>query len=275
MMLIDGRPEDRLPAGDRGLHFGDGVFETMAVDAGRVLCLDRHLARLEHGCARLGIPAPALQALQGECERVCEGVGRAVVKILVTRGVGGRGYAPDPDASPTRIVARYPWPAYRPGIRNEGAAVRICETRLGRNPRLAGIKHLNRLEQVLARCEDDPLGCDEGIMLDDRERVVEGISSNVFTVHDGRLRTPEIVECGVAGVVRAVVIEQARALTGSDAAVGHLGLDELLAADECFLTNSLIGVWPVNAIGDRAMSPGPVTARVQETLIARGAITGD
>ena len=245
MMLVDGAERTHLSAQDRGLHFGDGVFETMAIDAGRVLELHRHLGRLEAGCARLAIPAPTRDVLEAECARISADAGRAVAKIIVTRGGGGRGYAAGPAEPPTRIVARYPWPAYRADIRREGARVRICETRLGRNPRLAGMKHLNRLEQVLARNEAAADGFDEGLMLDDRDRVVEGVASNLFAVRGGRLHTPDLAECGVAGIVRDVVIEEAAALTGHAAVIGALSVADVREADECFLTNSLIGVWPI------------------------------
>lgn len=275
MMLIDGKVTDRLSALDRGLHFGDGVFETMAVHAGRALCLDRHLARLEEGCARLNIPPPGPAILEQECARVAQGTARGVLKVVVTRGTGGRGYAPRPEATPTRIVAAYPWPRYRDGMRSEGVAVRICQTRLGRNPRLAGIKHLNRLEQVLARGEGADQDWDEGLMLDDRDRVIEGTASNVFVVHEGRLRTPDLTQCGIAGIVRALVLEEARAETGHAPEVAALGVADLMGADECFLTNSLIGIWPIKAIDGVAISVGSLAHRLQTRLAARGVIIGD
>ena len=275
MMLIDGRLQDTLPAADRGLHFGDGVFETMAVDAGRALCLDRHLARLTAGCSALGILAPEHAILEEECARACHGIDRGVLKVMVTRGGGGRGYAVEEGAAVTRIVARYPWPAYAVNSRKNGVAVRICQTRLGRNPRLAGIKHLNRLEQVLARNEQDPGGRDEGLMLDDRDHVIEGIMSNVFVYRDGRLSTPLLFECGVAGIVRDLVLETAQEITGSAPLVEELGVDDLLTADECFLTNSLIGIWPIQSIEQHAMGVGPVTHELQTLLSDRGAICRD
>ena len=275
MILIDGQRQDTLPATDRGLHFGDGVFETMAVDAGRALCLERHLARLTAGCSRLGIVAPERAILEAECARACHGIDRGVLKVLVTRGTGGRGYAVEEGAPVTRIVARYPWPPYAADSRNNGVAVRICETRLGRNPRIAGIKHLNRLEQVLARNEQDPDRRAEGLMLDDRDYVIEGIMSNVFVYRDGRLCTPQLVECGVAGIVRDLVLETAEQVTGSPPRVEALSVDDLLSADECFLTNSLIGIWPIKSIEQRAVPVGPVAHEMQTLLIDLGAISRD
>ena len=275
MMLIDGRLQDTLPASDRGLQFGDGVFETIAMDGGRALCLDRHLARLAAGCSALGILAPERAILEEECARVCDGMDRGVLKVMVTRGTGGRGYGVEEGAAVTRIVARYPWPAYAVDSRKNGVAVRICQTRLGRNPRLAGIKHLNRLEQVLARNEQDPHGSDEGLMLDDRDHVIEGIMSNVFVYRDGRLSTPRLLECGVAGIVRDLVLEAAQGIVASAPRVEELGVDDLLSADECFLTNSLIGIWPIRSIEQQAVAVGPVAHALQTLLRDRGAVSRD
>jgi len=275
MMLVNGREQDHLSARDRGLHFGDGVFETIALDEGRPLCLDRHLRRLAGGCRRLGIPVPAFATLEEECGRISEGAKRAVLKLMVTRGVSGRGYAPDADASPTRIVARHPWPRYAADVRRDGVAVRMCRTRLGRNPCLAGIKHLNRLEQVLARMEENPARCDEGLMLDDRDRVIEGIMSNVFALRDGRLCTPDLSECGVAGIMRECVLEASKQLTGHAAQVVEMSAGDFFSADECFLTNSLIGIWPIRVLEGKPLRPGPVTYQLQKLMIERGAIAGD
>jgi 4-amino-4-deoxychorismate lyase len=275
MMLVDGRLRDRLSARDRGLHFGDGVFETIAVDAGRALCLERHLARLAAGCACLGVQAPELAMLEEECARVCDGVERAVLKIIITRGVGGRGYRTDPGSVPTRIVARYPWPQYPADARTDGVAVRICSTRLGRNPRLAGVKHLNRLEQVLARNENALGACDEGLMLDDRGRLIEGIMSNVFVCRGKRLSTPDLSECGVAGIMRELVLEVSEQLTGLVPEIAALDSDDLSVAEECFLTNSLIGIWPIKSIAGQALRVGPVAHELQKVLTERGAIVND
>ncbi len=275
MMLIDGRAHQRLSARDRGLHFGDGVFETIAVDAGRALCLERHLARLADGCARLAIRAPELATLEEECARVCDGVERAVLKIMITRGASGRGYGAEPGAVPTRIVARYPWPPYAADSRTDGVAVGICSTRLGRNPRLAGIKHLNRLEQVLARSENALGACDEGLMLDDRGRLIEGTMSNVFVRRGKRLSTPDLSGCGVAGIMRELVLEVSEQATGLVPEIAALGSEVLSTAEECFLTNSLIGIWPINTIAGQPLRAGPVAHELQKLLTERGAITRD
>lgn len=275
MMLINGEVREEISAQDRGLHFGDGVFETVAVDTARALCLDRHIRRLGEGCRRLAIAPPAAATLEEECARICDGVERGVLKIMVTRGIGGRGYAPGEGASPTRIVARYPWPAYPASARSRGVAVRVCRTRLGRNARLAGIKHLNRLEQVLARSEEDASGCAEGIMLDEDGRVIEGVMSNVFMRHGRVLTTPDLSACGVAGIMRELVLESAATLEGIEPRVGAMSVDDLSSADECFLTNSLIGIWPINRLQGQAIEVGPLAHTLQSLLVESGAMTRD
>lgn len=275
MILVNGREQAELSAADRGLHFGDGVFETMAVEEGRPLCLERHLERLVRGCRRLAIPVPAMTTLEEECARISDGAKRAVLKLTVTRGVGGRGYATDPSARPTRVLARHPWPEHAAAVRRGGVSLRVCRTRLGRNPALAGLKHLNRLEQVLARMEDNPAQCEEGLMLDDRDRVIEAIASNVFVCRRGRVSTPDLSECGVAGIMRDLVLDVAREVTGCDAHITAMSMSDLRSADECFLTNSLIGLWPVKSIDGRAMDIGPLSLEIHKLLLTRGAIAGD
>ena len=271
MMLVDGRLRDTISAADRGLHFGDGVFETIAIEDGRALCLARHLQRLATGCARLGISAPAITTLESECARLEQGVTLGVLKIIVTRGSSGRGYAPQPAATPTRVVARYPWPDYPAVHRREGVAVRVCATRLGRNRSLAGLKHLNRLEQVLARAECDPGQCPEGLMLDDAQNVIEGTMSNVFARHGDRLSTPDLRECGVAGIMRDLVLETADGLPGTRIDVTPLRVEDLQTADECFLTNSLIGIWPIHSLHGKHLGVGPMAHELQARLIEQGA----
>jgi 4-amino-4-deoxychorismate lyase len=154
-------------------------------------------------------------------------------------------------------------------------AVRACRTRLGRNPRLAGIKHLNRLEQVLARSEQDPAECAEGLMLDDEDRVIEGIMSNLFMRRGRLLTTPDLSACGVAGIMRELVLEAAAELEGLEPRVGAVGIHDLASADECFLTNSLIGIWPIRHLEGQALGVGPVSHELQTLLVESGAMTRD
>lgn len=261
--LVNGRPSDSLNLEDRALHYGDGLFETIAVMNGEPLCWDRHLARLQHGCSILRIPAPPPALLREEAVSLCSD--RCVLKIIVTRGSGGRGYSPPAAPAITRILGVYEWPETAMQYRSDGIALHVCRTRLGSQPALAGIKHLNRLEQVLARMEVEQAGAQEGLMLDCAGSVIEGAMSNVFAVRDATLLTPDLSRAGVAGIVRALILE--RALHWNlRAEVRGLTLDELEGADELFLTNSIIGVWPVRHIGERAFRAGPVSHDIGRAL---------
>ncbi|HEX5306598.1 MAG TPA: aminodeoxychorismate lyase [Dyella sp.] len=257
--LINGQPGALLSAQDRGLLYGDGLFETIRVVDGVAPLWPRHMARLAEGCMRLGLPAPDADVLAAELRAVSDGLRAAVVRITVTRGEGARGYAPPAHPQCTRIVAAFPMPALEPRAASQGMRVRICALRLAEQPRLAGLKHLNRLEQVLARAEWSDPAIGEGLLLDAAGRVVCATMANVFAVIDDALVTPAVIRCGVAGVARAEVLA-----THSTAQVRDVHLDELLDASEVFLTSSVRGILPVQAVGDKVFAPGPITRALQQ-----------
>lgn len=274
-ILVDGEPAASLNALDRGLHYGDGLFETMALVDGDVLWAEDHLRRLGQGMDRLGIAGLDMPALREEMARLAEGVARGVLKLIVTRGAGGRGYGPPGDVSPTRVLMRYPWPAPPAGAAEDGVRLRCCETPLGRNPRLAGIKHLNRLEQVLARREWEERGIDadivEGLMFDEKGLLIEGVSSNVFLCRGDTILTPRLDHCGVRGIVRQKLSEIATILSMQliEKDIDRGGLEALL--DEgagLFLTNSLIGLWPARELDGRPI-PIPDAVRRLQAALAR------
>jgi len=181
--------------------------------------------------------------------------------VIVTRGAGGRGYAIMPTRA-TRIVAAFPLPQYDPAAAQDGVRVRRCALVLSEQPRLAGAKTLNRLENVLARSEWDDPGIAEGLLGDAGGHVIEGTMSNLFVVKGGRAATPALSRCGVLGAQR----ERVRELLARDKVPCEerdLRWSELEAADEAFLTNSLIGVWPVARLDARQWTPGTTTRRVQ------------
>jgi 4-amino-4-deoxychorismate lyase len=260
--LVNGREAVEIDARDRGLHYGDGLFETIALVAGEPRRLELHVARLARGCARLGIACPPHELLEQELARLAGEETRGVLKLIVTRGIGARGFKVDADAPPTRILSLHPWPNHPPQWASEGVAVRICQTSLADQPALAGIKHLNRLEQVVARREWNDPAIAEGLMRDRQGAFVCGTMTNMFIVRDGRLLTPAVDRCGVAGTMRAAVLERAHAL-GIPAVQSVVTEDELERADEVFLTNALIGVWPVTRIERRTLSIGPLTQRLR------------
>jgi 4-amino-4-deoxychorismate lyase len=267
MTRINGVAADCVDSGDRGLLYGDGLFETMAVRNGRVSSWPRHMARLQAGCERLGIAAVDTVQLAHEAGELLAGVRHAVLKVIVTRGSGGRGYRVPEKMKPRRILQLHPWPELPLTATEAGVATRLCATRLCHNPLLAGIKHLNRLEQVLARQEwHDPLIA-EGLLLDMDGHLVEGTMSNLFLVRQQVLLTPGLHGCGVAGIMRSIILEQAERCS-IPVKIRALDMDDLQTADEVFLCNSLIGIWPVIAVDDRPYPRGEITMRMQQRIQA-------
>ncbi|HWV09494.1 MAG TPA: aminodeoxychorismate lyase [Pseudomonas sp.] len=258
---VDGRPAELLSVTDRGLAYGDGLFETIAVSRGKPTLLDRHMARLLAGCVRLNLPLDA-DLVRDELLRFSAALGEGVAKLIVTRGDGQRGYAPPQPTVARRILQGSGKPAYPASHAERGIRLFPCATRLSEQPLLAGLKHLNRLEQVLARAEWSDSEHAEGLMCSLSGLVVEGVFSNLFLVRDGRLSTPDLSGYGVAGVMRAELLAQAAAL-GIDTEVRGITLDELLAADEVFLCNSVYGVWPVRALQAHDWPVGPLTRKLQ------------
>ncbi len=264
LWLVNGQPTGVDPA-DRGLAYGDGLFETMAIRDGQIRWLDLHLDRLEEGCRRLAIPTPSRAALEHEIRAHCPRQGRAVAKLIVTRGSGPRGYAPPEHAAPTRVLGISAWPDFPATPYHDGIAVCVCDLRLGENPALAGLKHLGRLEQVLAERELAGRGADQGLLLDASDNVVGGTSSNLFAVFGAELVTPTLLRCGIKGVMRRAVLEAAAAL-GIRAAERDFTLAQVLGADELFMTNALIGIRPVAILDAQRFSVGPVTKRLMAHL---------
>ena len=271
MILVNGKETDLIPVSDRGLAYGDGLFETVAVRQSSVLLWDLHWQRLEAGCERLCIKCPEVNLVKKDIERLLDWESqsqrsRCVIKIIVTRGIGSRGYRIEPDRYTTRILQLGDAPEYPEDFYTQGVKCRICKTRLASQPLLAGIKHLNRLEQVLARMEWDDVDINEGIMLNSDNRVIEGTMSNIFFVTEsGALETPRLTACGIAGVQRENIINIAQ---GVNIAVKEtdIGINELGNYQESFLTNSLIGIWPVCSIEQQVFKPGMVTRSLQRAL---------
>ncbi|MEX6503226.1 aminodeoxychorismate lyase [Pseudomonas zhanjiangensis] len=258
---IDGQPGDALSVRDRGLAYGDGLFETIAVSRGEPTLLDRHLARLADGCARLQLTLD-LALVRAELLGFARELGDGVAKLIVTRGDGVRGYAPPQPAVPRRILQGSARPNYPASNAERGVRLYPCATRLAEQPLLAGLKHLNRLEQVLARSEWQDVEHAEGLVLDTSGRVIEGVYSNLLLVKDGILSTPDLSRCGVAGVMRAELLAQAESM-GVSCQVRDISIDELLAADEVLLCNSLYGVWPVTALQGHRWPVGVLTRKLQ------------
>lgn len=237
MILINGIDQTQINITDRGFQYGDGLFETIVVFNGKPCFLNRHFERLTQGCQRLKIPVPDLNLLQMEIQQLCQDAEQAVLKIIITRGSGGRGYRQPEPIQPTRVLSLHPFPSYS----NDGITARFCQTRLSLNPTLAGLKHLNRLEQVLARSEwTDEVT--EGIMLDINDRVIEGTMSNLFYIKNRQLYTAKLTQSGVAGIIRGLIMEHYTVIEHDYTPA------ELLAADECFICNAVIGIMPIKQL---------------------------
>lgn len=264
-VLVNGDLTRCVDVSDRGFQYGDGVFTTLPVRHGIPLFFSYHLARLERDCRKLFIPFPERGCLVREGRGLCESQPNGVLKIQITRGQGGRGYrCPEPTRA-TRVLGIHPLPDYPAKLAEEGVEVRVCRTRLGINPSLAGVKHMNRLEQILARAEWDQVQIQEGLMLDSEDHVTEGTMTNLFLVKDKTLYTPKLDLCGVAGVMRALIMEGVAAL-GLAIAEQRVGLADVYAADELFLTNSVIGLWPIRRLEQQEYSVGPIAGEVRRWL---------
>jgi 4-amino-4-deoxychorismate lyase len=257
-----------VPATDRGLAFGDGVFRTVAVRAGRPLNWPWHARRLGADCKLLEIEAPDEATLVAELARVAPG--DAVVKLIVTRGSSARGFGPAGATSPRRIVAAFPSPPRDDARARDGVAVRRCSLVLSEQPRLAGAETLNRLENVIARGEWSDPAISEGLLCDAAGRVVEGTMSNLFVARGGRLATPDLKRCGVVGAQRES-LRELLAAAGVACEVRDIAWTELESADEAFLTNSLIGAWPITRLGGRKWEPGPFARQAQSLIATRDA----
>ncbi len=263
LIHVNGAPGNAVDALDRGLHYGDGVFETIACVQGRPRLLALHLARLARGCERLRIPAPGPEEVAAELHTLAAARPRSILKLILTRGVAqARGYAYTGAEVPGRIVLRYPWPeAPAPAP----LRVRIADLVLAENPLTAGIKHLNRLEQVLARAEWSDPAIAEALLFTRGGSLISGTMSNVFLVRHGCLLTPALTRCGVAGIMRALVLQRAHGL-GLSVSEGELTRADLDAAEEVFLTNALTGIRRVGQIGGRRLTADRVTLALQASI---------
>lgn len=260
--LVNGVATRCIDFADRGFQYGDGVFTTLFVSAGIPQFLEDHLDRLQRDAARLALPSAERAILIREVGLLSQANQEMALKIMLTRGIGGRGYRCPDQPDPTRVLICHPTPDYPSELRTAGIRARLCRMRLGINPLLAGIKHLNRLEQVLARSEWSGDEIREGLLLDHEGYVVEGVMSNLFLVKNGKLCTPAIDRCGVAGIMRARVIAIVEEL-GLEIQERRITLPELHDADELFLTNCVIQIWPIRELENKCYGVGAVTRKIQ------------
>ena len=258
-MLVNGVTTEQISTRDRGFGYGDGLFESIRLVGTVAPLWSRHMQRLAEGCARLKIPAPDPAQLSREALEVSRELPQSVVRITITRGPGERGYAPPLSPQPSRVVAAFAPPEVAAAVYAQGVRLRVCDIRLAEQPRLAGIKHLNRLEQVLARAEWNDPDIAEGVLCDSHGRVISATMANLFAVVDGELLTPALDRCGVAGIGRAEVLAQC-----PQTRVAELALDTLRGASEVFLSSSVRGIVPVRWLDGCSYAPGVLTRRLQQ-----------
>ncbi len=265
--LINGGYERGVAPFDRGLSYGDGVFRTFKAVAGVPLDWPLHYQKLVADCGAIGIVCPSAEVLMGDIQHLFQIDETAVAKIIITRGEGERGYAPPAVTMPTRIVIRTIMPEYLEAHFDEGVALYSCKTVLAYQPLLAGVKHLNRLENVLARAEwSDPHYVD-GLMFDAEGNVIACTSANVFARFGQKLCTPRLNRCGVAGVTRQKVLNLASGL-GLIASIKDIQLNELLTSDEVIITNSLYGAWQVRSFASAHWRKGQLANDMRALLLA-------
>lgn len=264
LIWLDGAPATSLPLPDRGLDFGDGLFETLLLKDGRALFADLHAARLRRGCERLALP-DCVERFLHDIESF--GAGPAAVypwvalRATVTRGAGPRGYAPPTDATPRILLSATPMGRDALVQLPPARAVEV-DHKLSLQPALAGIKHLNRLEQVIIANEVRDAGADEGIVYDRKGRLVCVASGNIFLVIDGVLHTPELGDCGIAGTRRQLIIEWLAPALGLEVVVRELRREDLLCAEAAFMSNSLVGIRTLGKVGELELPKHHVAKRL-------------
>jgi len=267
--FINGEPANTVPVDDRGLNYGHGLFETIRLSNGSVPLWSHHFSRLTGGSAKLGIKIDnrLLQSYLEQLTTACPADG--IIKIIVTAGSGGRGYRSS-SLHPNYMLQWFPLPEHPASHQQLGITLKFCQHHLLHSPQLAGIKHLNRLDQVVARAEwEDEYT--EGLMFDQEGNVVEAVSSNLFFYSEGTWFTPKLNQCGVKGVMRQYLMEELMEPQSpsfsSQVEEATCSLDLLLSADEVFVCNSVVGIWPVLSLEGRGTwSLGQHTLLLQNSL---------
>ena len=266
-ILINGENKQQLDVLDRATQYGDGLFETIALINGKFLLWNLHIQRLKKSAYRLGLPLPKIDLLFNEAEQLKNQTNqkKAVLKIIISRGQGGRGYAVPNPPNVTRILSLHPYPNYPQEWRTKGIQAEISPIQLGLNPLLAGMKHLNRLEQVLARSDWHNPHIAEKVMLDINQNVIEGTQSNLFIITNQQLYTPLLNNSGVEGVMKQYVVQQMTEL-GIHCTEKNLKINDLIHADGLFFTNSVMGYWVVKQFENKHYLATPLLDDLFRTI---------
>ncbi len=274
MFQINGKISNSIDIRDRALHYGDGVFETIAVKDKLLEFWKEHYQRLNKGCKILKIKCPSEPFLKKEINKFIKKTihirygSRQVLKIIISRGIGGRGYNPPRNSKPTRILGIYDWPNYPEINFTKGIIMDVCKTRISSQPFLSQIKHLNRLEQIIARSEWQSRNIAESIMLDMNNNVIEGTMSNIFGIKKNIFYTPIIENSGVEGIMRGVILKLLKK-NKKKYVIKEITLKELLKFEEVFVCNSIFGIWPVIKISKKKFLFGKKTKKIISLLSSR------
>lgn len=264
--LINGGFNGVIPPLDRGFAYGDGVFRTVKIINGLPEHWPLHYQTLVKDCSALGIVCPSADLFISDFEKlfIAEDF-VSVAKLIVTRGEGERGYKPPAITTPMRVMIKSSLPGYPESHFTKGIHLHLCETRMGPQPQLAGVKHLNRLENVLARMEWHDPDIAEGLMLDTAGNVIACTAANIFARFDDTLVTPKLNLCGVAGITRQQILSRAHTLK-LKTAIETMNLERLLTADEVVICNSLFGVWQVRMVADKIWFKHPLADKLRKAL---------
>lgn len=279
MIWVDGQLTDNMPVCDRGLAYGDGFFTTMLVLEGRLINWRKHQQRLTLSALCLGFPELNWPALTQDLTTVLNhfvATDTGVIKIIITRGCGGAGYQPLPKAQtqPRIIIQKLPYPQQvdrsLKDAKNNPACLsfivksQVCRTLWSDNKQLAGLKHLNRLDNVLARYELAD-GMSEGIMLSQTGGVISGTQSNIVVLKDLIAYTPKLETCGIHGTLLASLKEWLPSL-GYDWQETQFDLAFLNSADEVFFCNAVRGIMPMESLNGKAW-PVHKSLKLQSQLL--------
>jgi 4-amino-4-deoxychorismate lyase len=264
--LINGSFDYAISPFDRGFAYGDGVFRTLVMRAGVPESWPLHYQKLVADCAAINIVCPSAELLMSDMQQLFTPDEVAIAKIIVTRGEGNRGYTPPAITAPMRVVTKSAMPEYPEDCFTDGVNLIVCETRLALQPKLAGIKHLNRLENVLARMEWNDPNIAAGILLDTNDNVIECTAANIFARFGDTLITPSLAQCGVAGITRQRILELAHTLS-LKTKVETFNLGKLFAADEVIICNSIYDAWQVKSIQDKT--------NIQEKIFKKDALAAN
>ena len=270
MFQVNGKISKTIDVRDRSVQYGDGVFETIAVKEKSLKFWKEHYQRLNKGCKVLQIKCPPEIFLKKEINKFLRKTKKEklVLKIIISRGVGGRGYNPPRNTKPTRILGIYDWPNYPLKNFTKGIQMNICKTRISDQPTLSEIKHLNKLEQIIARLEWQSKAISESIMLDSNDNVIEGTMSNFFGVKENVFYTSTIKFAGIEGIMRGVILKLLKK-NKKKYIIKKITLKEFLKFDEIFMCNSIFGIWPVIKISKKNFSFGKKTKEIIDLFLTK------